>query len=205
MYYDLLINNGKYDKLISILPEYFEALDISKDLIKAQVYNEVAFKLSTQGELLDRAVELGEKALEIVNNHKNNQYDLEVKKWETNIDIFLASIEDTLGLAFFELDEYDKAEKYLVGAIKYLNTASEPHYHLGLVYEKKGNYKKAYREFLFAKYLVGTEVDEYKAAIKRVSDRAFEDEDSRKDFNENVKKEVKELKGISEKSKNKSK
>lgn len=196
IYYDLLFNNGKYKKLIEILPEYFNALDIKKDFIKAQVYNEVAFKLATQGQLLDKSIELANKAYKIIENHKKNQSNLDIKKWETNINIFLASVEDTLGLAYYKLDEFVKAEKFLKKSIKYLESASEPHYHLGLVYEKKGNYKKAYRYFLIAKFLVGTEIEEYEKGIQRVKNKSFDNANLREKFKETINEKVKKLKDI---------
>jgi len=196
LYYKVLINNGRYRKLLDILSEYFDALNIQKPLIKAQVYNEVAFKLATQNELIDESINLAKKAFNIVKKQQKSQYNLGVEKWENNINIFLASIEDTLGLAYYKKGNYKKSEKMLKQSIKYLNNASEPYFHLGLVYTKQNKLLEAYKQFLYAKYLIGTEVKDYEESINSVKSRLDLEKKEIEKINKDISEDVKKIKGI---------
>jgi tetratricopeptide (TPR) repeat protein len=107
------------------------AEDLFKEILKENPKNAVAlnyigYMLADRGVRLDEAVKYVEEALAI----------------DPNNGAYL----DSLGWAFFKLNELDKAEKYLLQAVELVKNDPVIHDHLGDLYYRTGDLEKA-RDF----------------------------------------------------------
>jgi tetratricopeptide (TPR) repeat protein len=107
-----------FDRAESLFQEILKA---SPD--NATVLNYIGYMLADRGVRLQEAVRYVEKALEI----------------EPNNGAFL----DSLGWAFFKLNDFGQAEKYLLKAVAAVRNDPTIHEHLGDLYVKTGNLDKA--------------------------------------------------------------
>ncbi len=124
--------------------DFDRAEELFKEIIKENPKNAVA--LNYIGYMLaDRGVRLQEAV----------QYVTEALDLDPNNGAYL----DSLGWAFFKMNELDKAEKYLLQAVDLVKNDPVIHDHLGDLYYKTGNYEKA-RDFWTKSVLNGTEPEE---------------------------------------------
>jgi Flp pilus assembly protein TadD len=93
----------------------------------ATVLNYIGYMLADRGVRLQEAVRYVEKALEI----------------EPNNGAFL----DSLGWAFYKLNDFGQAEKYLLKAVAVVKNDPTIHEHLGDLYLKTGNLEKAHESY----------------------------------------------------------
>ncbi len=124
--------------------DFDRAEELFKEILKENPKNAVA--LNYIGYMLaDRGVRLQEAV----------QYVTEALQLDPNNGAYL----DSLGWAFFKLNELDKAEKYLLQAIDLVKNDPVIHDHLGDLYYKTGNYEKA-RECWNQSVLNGSEPED---------------------------------------------
>src|SRR6476620_2168819 len=76
-----------------------------------------------------------------------NLFRSSLNLWDQNDKIGLGSLYNTLGFYYFKLEKYDNAIYYYTIAIKLLPDYVLALTNLGLVYEKKQNYKEAYTNY----------------------------------------------------------
>ncbi len=124
--------------------DFDRAESLFKEILKENPKNAVAlnyigYMLADRGVRLDEAVQYVKEALEI----------------DPNNGAYL----DSLGWAFYKLNELDKAEKYLLQAVDLVRNDPVIHDHLGDLYYKTGNYEKA-RDFWTKSVSNGTEPEE---------------------------------------------
>jgi tetratricopeptide (TPR) repeat protein len=124
--------------------EFDRAETLFRDLLKenpknATVLNYIGYMLADRGVRLDEAVRYVEQALEI----------------EPNNGAYL----DSLGWAYFKLNELEKAEKYLLRAAELVKNDPVIQDHLGDLYFKAGNLERA-RDYWSKSVEIGTEPEE---------------------------------------------
>ena len=108
--------------------EFDKAESLFKEILKANpenagALNYIGYMLADRGVRLQEAVEFVEKALAL----------------EPNNGAYL----DSLGWAFFKLNDVGQAEKYLLKAVAIVKNDPTIHDHLGELYYKNGDYVKA--------------------------------------------------------------
>jgi tetratricopeptide (TPR) repeat protein len=124
--------------------EFDRAESLFMEVIKsnpdnASALNYIGYMLADRGVRLEEAVEYVEKALAL----------------EPNNGAYL----DSLGWAFFKLNDIPQAEKYLLKAVSIVKNDPTIHEHLGDLYYKTGDYDKA-QEFWTKSVSNATEPDE---------------------------------------------
>jgi tetratricopeptide (TPR) repeat protein len=124
--------------------DFDRAESLFKEIIKgnpknATALNYIGYMLADRGVRLEEAVRYVEEALAL----------------DPNNGAYL----DSLGWAFFKLNELDKAEKYLLQAIDLVKHDPVIHDHLGDLYYKTGNFDKA-RDFWTRSVSTQTEPEE---------------------------------------------
>jgi len=124
--------------------DFDRAESIFKEILKANPQNAVAlnyigYMLADRGVRLDEAVRYVQEALAI--DPKNGAYL------------------DSLGWAFFKLNDLEKAEQYLLEADKIVKNDATIDEHLGDLYFRTGDLEKA-QEFWKSSVSIGTEPDE---------------------------------------------
>ncbi len=108
--------------------DFDRAESLFKEVLKenpknAMVLNYIGYMLADRGVRLDEAVKYVEEALAI----------------DPNNGAYL----DSLGWAFYKLNDLDKAEKYLLKAVEIVKNDPVIHDHLGDLYYKAGNLERA--------------------------------------------------------------
>ena len=121
--------------------DFDRAESLFKDIIKenpknAAALNYIGYMLADRGVRLEEAVQYVKEALAL----------------DPNNGAYL----DSLGWAFFKLNELDKAEKYLLQAVNLVKNDPVIHDHLGDLYYKTGEFEKA-RDFWTKSVGNGTE------------------------------------------------
>ncbi len=131
--------------------DFDKAESLFKEVLKenpknAMVLNYIGYMLADRGVRLDEAVKYVEEALAL----------------DPNNGAYL----DSLGWAFFKLNELDKAEKYLLKAVEIVKNDPVIHDHLGDLYYRTGNLERA-QDFWNKSISAGTEPEE----IQKVRDK----------------------------------
>ncbi len=108
--------------------DFDRAESLFKDILKtnpknATALNYIGYMLADRGVRLQEAVKYVEQALAL--DPDNGAYL------------------DSLGWAFFKLNEFDKAEKYLLRAVELVKNDPVIHDHLGDLYYRNGDFEKA--------------------------------------------------------------
>jgi tetratricopeptide (TPR) repeat protein len=124
--------------------DFDKAEVLFKEVLKANpknatALNYIGYMLADRGVRLQEAVKYVEEALAL----------------DPNNGAYL----DSLGWAFYKLNELDKAEQYLLRAVELVKNDPVIHDHLGDVYFKGGNYEKAV-QYWTKSVEVGTEPEE---------------------------------------------
>ncbi|HYK91701.1 MAG TPA: tetratricopeptide repeat protein, partial [Acidobacteriota bacterium] len=124
--------------------DFDRAEEMFKEILKdnpknAVALNYIGYMLADRGIRLQEAIQYVQEALEI----------------DPNNGAYL----DSLGWAFYKLNELDKAEKYLLQAVDLVKNDPVIHDHLGDLYYKTGDYQKA-RDFWSKSVSDGTEPEE---------------------------------------------
>jgi len=132
--------------------EFDRAESLFMEVIKsnpdnASALNYVGYMLADRGVRLDEAVGYVEKALAL----------------DPNNGAYL----DSLGWAFFKLNDLAQAEKYLLKAVSIVKNDPTIHDHLGDLYYKAGDYEKAH-EFWTKSLSSGTEPDEIEKVREKI-------------------------------------
>jgi pentatricopeptide repeat protein len=132
--------------------EFDRAESLFMEVIKsnpdnASALNYIGYMLADRGVRLEEAVEYVEKALAL----------------EPNNGAYL----DSLGWAFFKLNDLPQAEKYLLKAVSIVKNDPTIHEHLGDLYYKTGDYDKA-QEFWTKSVSNGTEPDEIEKVREKI-------------------------------------
>lgn len=113
------------------------------------VWNDVAYILSLENVQLEKAQQYAESAVTAVANDLRN-VDLERLSMDDIGQVSsLAAYWDTLGWVHFQKGNLDLAEKYITAAWA-LGHHSEVGYHMGQIYEKRGNNDEAIRYYAAA-------------------------------------------------------
>ncbi len=124
--------------------DFDRAESLFKEILKtnpdnASALNYMGYMLADRGVRLQEAVEYVEKALAL----------------EPNNGAYL----DSLGWAFFKLNDLKQAETYLLKAVSIVKNDPTIHDHLGDLYFKSGDYRKA-EEYWNRSLTSGTEAEE---------------------------------------------
>ncbi len=124
--------------------DFDRAESLLKEILKenpknANTLNYIGYMLADRGVRLQEAVKYVEEALAL----------------EPHNGAYL----DSLGWAFFKLNELDKAEKYLLQAVELVRNDPTIHDHLGDLYYKTGLYDKA-RDYWMKSVSAGTSPEE---------------------------------------------
>jgi len=132
--------------------EFDRAESIFQEILKsnpenAGALNYIGYMLADRGVRLQEAVKYVEKALEL----------------EPNNGAYL----DSLGWAFFKLNDLGQAEKYLLRAVGVVKNDPTIHEHLGDLYFKTGDYEKA-QDFWNKSLSHGTEPDEIQKVKEKI-------------------------------------
>ena len=123
-----------------------EILENSPD--NAQVLNYLGYMFADRGVRLDEAIKYIGKALEI--DPENGAYL------------------DSLGWAYFKLDDMENAEKYLLEAVRIVQKDSTIHDHLGDLYFKLGQLEKA-RDYWTEAERVGKDPEEIQKVRRKLN------------------------------------
>ena len=174
IYFKTLIQKRDYDGAKGILDDYLKYMSSPEPISMAQLYNELAYTFSQTSKYVDLAFSYAKKAKEELAKVKNVPQGMTASEWKEKRAYFEASINDTLGYLYYKKNDVKNAKKYLEEAVKVVQYDDTIRMHLGLAYERANEYKLAYKQFLYAKYLndgnVSPELDN---AIKRVEKKAF--------------------------------
>jgi Tfp pilus assembly protein PilF len=132
--------------------EFDRAESLFMEVIKsnpdnASALNYVGYMLADRGVRLDEAVGYVEKALAL----------------DPNNGAYL----DSLGWAFFKLNDLAQAEKYLLKAVSIVKNDPTIHDHLGDLYYKTGDYEKA-QEFWTKSLSTGNETEEIEKVREKI-------------------------------------
>jgi len=124
--------------------DFERAESVFREILKANpknanALNYIGYMLADRGVRLQEAVQYVQEALTI----------------EPNNGAYL----DSLGWAFYKLDDIEKAEKYLLKAVELVKNDPTIHDHLGDLYFRAGDLKKA-QEFWTKSLSTGTEPEE---------------------------------------------
>lgn len=141
--------------------DFDRAESVFKEILKdkpknAVVLNYIGYMLADRGVRLQEAVKYVEEALAI----------------DPNNGAYL----DSLGWAFFKLNQMDKAEKYLLKAVEIVKNDPVIHDHLGDLYFKTGDLEKA--RDCWSKSLASGPGEQEKEDIQKVRDKLEKLEES---------------------------
>lgn len=109
-----------------------------------ETWNDVAYFLALSNVRLDKAQQYAESAVTEIENDLRNAELSQLRTEDLQGVAALAASWDTLGFVYFQKGELDRAEKYIAAAWL-LEQHGEVGYHLGQIYEKRGNKEAAIR------------------------------------------------------------
>ena len=132
--------------------DFDRAEQLFKDILKdnpqnASALNYIGYMLADRGVRLEEALQYVQKALAI----------------DPNNGAYL----DSLGWAFFKLNDMENAEKYLLEAGKYVRNDPVIDEHLGDLYFKTGNLEKAH-DFWMKSVKIGTEAEDVQKVRRKL-------------------------------------
>ena len=105
-------------------------------------WNGVAYSLAENNQHLDKALEYAKSAVSTTETRLRNLPPEKAEEAGLPLSASLAAYWDTLGWVYFQQGDTDKAEKYIIATWKH-SEFGEAGYHLGKIYEKKGDKQKA--------------------------------------------------------------
>ena len=105
-------------------------------------WNGVAYSLAENNQHLDKALEYAKSAVSTTETRLRNLPPEKVEQAGLQLSANLAAYWDTLGWVYFQQGDTERAERYIAAAWKH-SEFGEVGYHLGKIYEKKGDKQKA--------------------------------------------------------------
>jgi len=109
-----------------------------------RTWNDVAYFLALSNVQLEKAQQYAESAVTAIENELRNAELTHLRPEDLQNVAALAANWDTLGFVYYQKGDLDRAEKYIAAAWT-LEQHGEVGYHLGQIYEKRGNKEAATR------------------------------------------------------------
>ncbi len=171
-YFKTLEAMGDFNALEAVLPDYINAIGIADGVEAAETYNMIAYAFTPSLKHLDMAKAYARKSLEILLSASETPRGVDPAEWPAVRAMFEANVRDTLGYILYRDMVFDEAVAHLEKSVKVLEDQWIPRMHLGMAYEKTGDFKASYENLLYADFLGGDD-PEIADALKRVGEKAF--------------------------------